>query len=154
MRPRPFWGQAADVTIRPFFMYNKVAGTPNGVDNVTKLKGGLDLVYSFMPTMAAGLRVDTVNPNMDNSQQSFYVISPRLVFRSEFVTHEAVVLQYSYYKYGSAYTDPSMSAGVPNGDPGVMPWPYGQYGTWSIGSAGLNTQPDKHVITLYANMWW
>jgi len=157
MRPRPFWGQAADVTIRPFFMYNKVTGTPNaGEDNVTKFKGGVDLVYSFMPTMAAGLRVDTVNPNMDNSQETFYVISPRLVFRSEFVTHEAVVLQYSYYKYGAAYTDPVTSAGTAGSttDPGVMPWPYGQYGTWSIGAAGLNTQPDKHVITLYANMWW
>jgi hypothetical protein len=38
MRPRPFWGQAADFTIRPFFMYNKVAGTLHGVDNMTKLK--------------------------------------------------------------------------------------------------------------------
>ena len=159
MRPRPFWGQATDITIRPFFMFNKVTGTrtiDGQNDNVTKFKGGLDVVYSFMPMMAAGLRLDTVNPNMDNSEQTFYVFSPRLVFRSEFVTHEAIVLQYSYYKYGAAYTDPTKSAGTPSPatDPGVMPWPYGQYGTWSIGSAGLNTVPDNHVITLYANMWW
>jgi hypothetical protein len=58
-----------------------------------------------MPMMAAGLRVDTVNPNMANStEQSFYVFSPRLIFRSEFVTHEAIVLQYSYYKYGARNT--------------------------------------------------
>jgi hypothetical protein len=154
MRPRPFWGQAADITIRPFFMYNKVVGTPGGVDDVTKFKGGLDVLYSFMPMMAAGLRVDTVNPNMDNSEQTFYVFSPRLVFRSEFVTHEAVVLQYSYYKYGAEYTDPSKSAGNTSNPAGIMPWPYGQYGTWSIGSAGLNTVPDKHVVTLWAQMWW
>jgi hypothetical protein len=147
MRPRPFWGQAVDVTIRPYFMYNKVVGTPGGADDVTKFKGGLDLLYSFMPMMAAGLRLDSVNPNMDNSEQTFYVVSPRLVFRSEFVTHEAVVLQYSFYKYGAAYTDPAKSAAV-------MPWPYGQYGTWSIGSAGLNMQPDKHVLSLWAQMWW
>jgi len=147
MRPRPFWGQAADVTIRPFFMYNKVVGTPGGTDNVTKFKGGLDVVYSFMPMMAAGLRVDSVNPNMADSTNTFYVFSPRLIFRSEFVTHESVVLQYSYYKYGTAYTDPAKSAGV-------MPWPYGQYGTLEIGAPGLNTQPDKHVVMLYANMWW
>jgi hypothetical protein len=156
MRPRPFWGQATDITIRPFFMFNKVTGTPSGEDNVAKFKGGLDVVYSFMPMMAAGLRVDTVNPNMANSEQTFYVISPRLVFRSEFVTHEAVVLQYSYYGYGAAYTDPVKSAGT-NGsttDPGVMPWPYGQYGTWNIGSGGLNTVPDKHVVSLWAQMWW
>jgi hypothetical protein len=154
MRPRPFWGQAADVTIRPFFMFNKVQGTPGGVDNVTKFKGGLDVVYSFLPMMAAGLRLDTVNPNMDNSEQTFYVFSPRLMFRSEFVTHEAVVLQYSYYGYGAAYTDPSKSAGNTANPSGVMPWPYGQYGTYSIGQSGLNTVPDKHVVMLYASMWW
>jgi hypothetical protein len=156
MRPRPFWGQTADITIRPFFMFNKVTGTPSGEDNVTKFKGGVDVLYSFMPMMAAGLRVDSVNPNMANSQQSFYVFSPRLMFRSEFVTHEAVVLQYSYYKYGASYTDPVKSAGTAGSttDPGVMPWPYGQYGTWSIGSAGLNTVPDNHVVSLWAQMWW
>lgn len=154
MRPRPFWGQTADITIRPFLMFNKVTGTPNGIDNVTKFKGGLDVLYSFMPMMAAGLRLDTVNPNMDNSEQTFYVFSPRLIFRSEFVTHEAIVLQYSYYKYGDAYLDPTKSAGNGSANPGVMPWPYGQYGTWSIGSTGLNTQPDKHVVSLWAQMWW
>jgi hypothetical protein len=91
---------------------------------------------------------------MANSQQSFYVFSPRLMFRSEFVTHEAVVLQYSYYKYGAEYTDPSKSAGSTANPSGVMPWPYGQYGTWSIGSAGLNTVPDNHVVSLWAQMWW
>jgi hypothetical protein len=147
MRPRPFWGQATDVTIRPFFMYNKVGGTSNGINNVSKFKGGLDLVYSFLPVMAAGLRLDAVEPNLDDSHQNFYVISPRLIFRSEFVTHEAIVLQYSYYKYGSEYTNPATSAAL-------MPWPFGPFGTWNIGSAGLDMQPDKHVLTLYANMWW
>jgi hypothetical protein len=147
MRPRPFWGQAADITIRPFFMFNKVSGTNGGLNDVKKLKYGLDGVYSFAPMMAVGLRLDSVNPNMDDSTQSFYVFSPRLIFRSEFVTHEAVVLQYSYYAYGSSYTDPSKS-----GD--LMPWPFGTYGTNNISASGYNMQPDKHVVTLYANMWW
>jgi hypothetical protein len=158
MRPRPFWGQTADITIRPFFMFNKVTGATDGVDNMTKFKGGFDVLYSFIPMMSAGLRFDAVNPNMSNSDQTFYVFSPRLVFRSEFVTHEAIVLQYSYYGYGSAYTDPSRSAGTSLTDPGVMPWPYGKYGTWSIGNSkdtpGLNTVPDKHVVSLWAQMWW
>ena len=60
------------------------------------------------------------------------------------------MLQYSYYRYGGAYTDPSKSSAV-------MPWPYGTYGTLNIGDEahnGLNMQPDSHVLTLYANMWW
>jgi len=145
MRPRPFWGQAADLTIRPFFMFNKVTGTTGGASNVNKLKGGVDTIYSFMPKMSAGLRVDVVNPNMSDSAQTFLVFSPKLIFRSEFVTHEMVVLQYSYYRYGDAYTDPSRSDGV-------MPWPFGQFGTLSTAKLGM--KPDQHVVMLYASMWW
>jgi len=145
MRPRPFWGQAADLTIRPFFMFNKVTGTTGGTQDVTKLKYGLDTIYSFMPMMAVGLRFDRVNPNMSDGTQTFTVFSPKLIFRSEFVTHEMIVLQYSYYHYGSAYTDPSKSDGV-------MPWPFGQFAT--VSTAKLGMQPDQHVVTLYANMWW
>lgn len=153
MRPRPFWGQAADLTIRPFFMFNKVVGTTNGKYDMSKFKWGLDTIYSFMPMMAVGLRFDDVNPNMSDSTQTFVIISPKLIFRSEFVTHEQIVLQYSYYHYGSSYTDPNKSGGV-------MPWPYGQYGTWNIDNGydssgqGLNMKPDQHVIMLYASMWW
>jgi len=147
MRPRPFWGQAADITIRPFFMYNKVSGTTGGTSDVSKLKGGLDALYSFMPMMGFGLRGDVVQPNLSDSTQSFFIIAPRLLFRSEFVTHEQIVLQYSYYKYNSAYTDPARSESV-------MPWPFGQYGTYDIAKYGGGNPPDKHVIMLYANMWW
>ena len=145
MRPRPFWGQAADLTIRPFGMYNIVTGTTGGAENVKKLKWGVDTIYSFMPMMAAGLRFDWVNQDMNDSTKSFVVFSPKLIFRSEFVTHEQIVLQYSYYNYGSSYTDSSKSDSV-------MPWPFGQYGTLSTGK--LDMKPDHHVITLYANMWW
>jgi hypothetical protein len=151
MRPRPFWGQAADLTIRPFFMFNKVTGTTvvtgraGDTTKVNKLKYGVDTIYSFMPMVAAGLRVDVVNPNMDDSAQTFMVFSPKLIFRSEFVTHEMIVLQYSYYHYGDAYTDPSRSDAV-------MPWPFGQYGTLSTAKLGM--KPDQHVVTLYASMWW
>ncbi len=145
MRPRPFWGQAADLTFRPYFMFNKVTGTTGGATDVNKLKYGLDAIYSFMPMLAAGLRFDSVNPNMDDSNQTFLVWSPKLIFRSEFVTHEMIVLQYSYYHYGDAYTNTSTSDSV-------MPWPFGQYGTLS--TAKLNMKPDQHVVTLYASMWW
>jgi hypothetical protein len=147
MRPRPFWGQSADVTIRPFFMFNKVVGTTGGREDVSKLKWGLDGIYSFMPMMAAGLRFDAVNPKMSDKDSTFYIISPKLIFRSEFVTHEMIVLQYSYYHYGAAYTDTSRSGAV-------MPWPFCQGGTLNIGKSGLNMQPDQHVVTLYASMWW
>jgi hypothetical protein len=148
MRPRPFWGQATDVTIRPYAMFNKVTGTTDGAANVSKLKGGLDVVYSFMPMMAVGLRGDIVQPNMDNKNQSFYVLSPKAIFRSEFVTHEMIVLQVSKYFYGSEYKDPATS-------PLIMPWPYGQFGTFNTAHYGENgSPPDSWVVTLAASMWW
>jgi hypothetical protein len=147
MRPRPFWGQAADLTIRPFGMFNKVTGTTGGAYDVSKLKYGLDTIYSFMPMMAVGLRLDAVNQDMKDNTMSFYVFSPKLIFRSEFVTHEQIVLQYSYYAYGSAYTDATKTDKS-------MPWPYGEYGTLAINNTALNMKPDRHVITLYASMWW
>jgi hypothetical protein len=145
LRPRPFWGQSADLTIRPFFMFNKVTGTTGGTRDLSKLKYGLDTIYSFMPMVAVGLRFDMVNPNLSDTTQTFMALSPKLIFRSEFVTHEAIVLQYSYYHYGSAYTDPSKSDDV-------MPWPFGQFATLS--TAKLAMKPDQHVVTLYASMWW
>jgi hypothetical protein len=69
------------------------------------------------------------------------------MLRSEFVTHESIVLQYSYYKYGSEYLDPKTVTPL-------MPWPFGTYGTLNIGESGLNMRPDKHVVMLYASMWW
>jgi len=69
--------------------------------------------------MSAGIRYDWVQPNMDDSTHSFMVFSPRLVFRTAFVTHEQIMLQYQYYTYGDWYNNnPSIS----------LPYPYGQVG--------------------------
>jgi len=83
-----------------------------------------------------------------------------MIFRTDFVTHEMIVLQYSYYMYGASYTDYT-GAGTVAGSPAerVMPWPYGQYGTLNTsllsGTNGTKgTPPDAHVISLWASMWW
>jgi hypothetical protein len=61
-----------------------------------------------------------------------------------------IVLQGSFYNYGSSYHDP-------NKVEAIMPWPYGRYGTLDIAALrapGSNPQPDKFVISLAASMWW
>jgi len=162
MRPRPFWGQGPDITIRPYLMFNKVTDTQNGDANVNKLKGGLEGIWNFIPMMGAGLRGDVVQPNLDDNTQSFYIATLKLIFRSEFVTHEMIVLQGSYYLYGDGYSnraiqdyDTPKENLNPSTTPLLMPWPFGQYGTWNTARYGANgTPPDKYVITLYASMWW
>jgi hypothetical protein len=159
MRPRPFWGQGADVTITVFGMLNRISGTnsnggdgqtiprptPDGNVNMTKLKYGLEPIWSFSPMMAVGFRADVVNPRMSDSGQSFQVISPKIIFRSEFVTHEMIVLQGSWYHYGSSYSDPDKVEAI-------MPWPFGSKGTLDVKK--LNGTPDKYAISLAASMWW
>ena len=158
MRPRPFWGQSPDFTARVFGMYNRVSNTTaqgagsayilGGNANMSKLKYGTELTYSFSSMVAAALRADIVSPNRSDSSQTFKVITPKLIFRSEFVTHEMIVLQFSYYDYGSAYTDKLRSEAV-------LPWPYGTFGTVNSAKYGTSSSLiDKYVVTLYANMWW
>jgi hypothetical protein len=146
-RPTPFYGQGADLLVTPFLMCNRITGTTRGEFDMTKLKGGLDALYSFSPHVAAGGRYDLVKPNLSDASQTFQVLSARLVFRSQFVASEMITLQYSYYGYGSAYSDPARTESV-------MPWPYGQYGNLNIAKYGNGSPPDRHVINLAAFMAW
>jgi hypothetical protein len=50
--------------------------------------------------LGIGARYDSVRPNLDDAEQSFSVVSPRVVLRSNFVSHEQVLLSYSHYFYG------------------------------------------------------
>jgi hypothetical protein len=143
MTQKPFWGDGADVSFKVFSIYTKIGGLDSrSVDNVkeylgtSKLKWGFDVNYSPMPVMAMALRYDNVNPDMNNGARSFMVFSPRLVFRTEFVTHEQVIIQYQYYKNNSGVLLPHPFNG--NYDP--APWG--------------NSKPDKHAITIAASMWW
>jgi hypothetical protein len=148
MRPRPFWGQATDLNVTGFFMFNKITGTTAEDAKHNKLKLGADVIYSWLPMLAVGVRGDLVQPNMSDSHQSFGILSPKLIFRSEFVTHEMITLQYSRYFYGAAYTNSATS-------PFVMPWPYGADGTYQTSKFGPNgSSPDANVVTLSATMWW
>jgi hypothetical protein len=155
MRPRPFYGQGPDLTVTVFGMYNRITNTgplayidtiPPGGADMSKLKYGTDIIYSPWAKLAVGIRMDAVHPNRKDPTQNFEVLSPKLILRSQFLTHETVVLQYSHYFYGSAYTDPVMQEYV-------MPWPYGKYGTLNLTKYNMNP-PDRDVISLYATMWW
>jgi hypothetical protein len=149
MTQKPFWGDGADVSFKVFSIYTKVSGYTKEADpendvtdtvaaymGTSKLKWGTDLVYSFLPTMGVACRYDNVQPDMNNGTRSFMVFSPRLIFRTEFVTHEQVVVQYQYYKNNSAVQLPH-----PFND-NFDPAPWGQ------------SKPDKHTITIAASMWW
>jgi len=117
-----------------------------------KLKFGLDAVYTPLSWLGYGVRFDHVRPDMDNAysrvqmmgivdsagntltnpggdETNFSVLSGRLVFRSEFVTHETITLRYARYFLGkAAYPSEYRFQWVP--------------------------QADANAVELSAAMWW
>jgi hypothetical protein len=59
------------------------------------------MTYLPLEWFGVGFRGDVVRPNLDDADQSFSVFSPRLIFRTAFVTHEQIMIQYSRYFTGS-----------------------------------------------------
>ncbi len=147
-----FWGDGTNVRLSLFGMYTMVSSSDTsgnqvtaiapyyrGVgDGVNKLKFGADLLYSALPWIGGGVRFDYVSPSQRTSDYNFQVISPRIILRSHFVTHEELTLQYSHYFYASeANTLLHVTNVSSNRDYGSLLFP-----------------PDSNVFGMKATMWW
>jgi hypothetical protein len=156
--PQEFWGIGPDLTLIAFGMYANADGDcdqyfrgadpdpaagemleppacadGNNTENDTEaLKYGIEGIYSFSKHVIATLRLDRVNPDLDDDEQSFVAITPRVIFRSDWQTRETVGIQYSGFLFGD---------GVPiNGDTRLV---------------NTNSQnPDRHMFALFATMYW
>jgi hypothetical protein len=136
--PQAFWGDGVDIIGTVFGMYNHVDPLAMGY-KMNKLKFGTEWTYTPLSWLGLGARFDVVEPNTDDSKQSFSVISPRIIFRTAFVTHEQVMLQYSRYFYGSGYAQPGSIGGM---------FPYNN----QPGGAGLGV--DKNAAQIAAIIWF
>jgi hypothetical protein len=143
--PQAFWGDGPDLIGTVFGMYNKVNAPMNPTFSLSKLKFGTEWTYVPLPWLGLGGRYDVVEPNLDNSTESFSVISPRIIFRTAFVTHEQVMIQYSRYFYGSGY-------GAGDGPmPGFMSGSQYPYNS-QLGAANLGV--DKNAAQIAAIIWF
>jgi hypothetical protein len=133
-------GPGPDLVISPFFLMTSVSSDDKAVDDdeqstydgVTKFKYGTELTYSWLSWLAGSLRYDRVLPNMDDSDQTFAAISPRLIFSSDWASQDQVVLQYTRWFSGS---QSAVYSGYPaEKDPTIV--------------------PDEQSIMLSASMWW
>jgi hypothetical protein len=116
--PAAFWGDGPDLTATVFGMFcavnspsaMAVGGMANPMWDMStkKLKLGADVMYTPLPWFGIGGRFDNVQPDLDakiaggGSTLNFSVFSPRMVFRTAFVTHEAVTVMYQHYFLGTA----------------------------------------------------
>jgi hypothetical protein len=155
-----FWGDGMDFKALVYAMYNQVSSEydPNydayalseaqalgyaaprdNYSEHTKLKFGTDLTFSVFPAMAMALRFDRVQPNNNLPNQSFSILSPRLEFRSRWVTRESIHLQYSRYFYDQRECTPLHTAYDP-ADPQGGP-------AFAQGRAGVPTVWTGYPVT-------
>jgi hypothetical protein len=121
--PQAFWGDGPDLIVALFGMWNHVRAPINpNFDGVNKLKYGSELTYIPLSWLGLGFRFDHVSPNSKDTTEDFAVFSPRVIFRTAFVTHEQILFQYSRYFYGDGLRGGMFPY---NGQPGSLSIPVG-----------------------------
>jgi hypothetical protein len=143
--PQAFWGDGVDLIGTIFGMYNKVNAPMNPTYSLSKLKYGTEWTYTPLPWLGVGGRYDIVQPNRDISGESFSVFSPRIIFRTAFVTHEQIMIQYSRYFYGDLY---KAGSGPMPGFMSGSQFPYNA----QPGAANLGV--DKNAAQVAAIIWF
>jgi hypothetical protein len=94
----PF-GEGQDLTTKFYAMWNKIKSDDPLNDGITKTKFGTDWIFDVFPVMAVATRFDYLLPNSRIPNQNFGIVSPRVILRSAFVTHEQIAIQYSRFLY-------------------------------------------------------
>jgi hypothetical protein len=127
--PVPFSAEGPDLTINAGFEIAKTWSDFKAFDGRVRHKYGADLLYTFLPFMGVGLRVDRVVPNSNDSEETFHVLASRLVFKTNWTSRETITLLYAKWFYGS-HTHPEGSL--------VMP----------------GDRLDDQLFALNAQIWW
>jgi hypothetical protein len=130
--PVPFNLDGPDFLVSLFGARVHVQSEDPDYDGITKYKVGLEGAYSLLSWLAASVRWDRVAPNIDNDRYSFSVVSPRLIFRSDWTSTDQLVLQYSHWFNGSLTT---VRTGYPPEE-------------------DVTVIPDEDMVSLSASMWW
>jgi hypothetical protein len=155
-----YWGDGPDLAASFFLMNNFVTSDDPDMDGVKKLKYGFDVLGTPIKWFGLGFRMDRVQPNSNIPEQSFSIFSPRLVFRSAFLTHEEVTVQYSRYLYNqrtcstAVGADPTLCVQPPPAP--VLPNGFGApVVSLDPNQRGApNTVPDLNTLKIQATMWW
>ena len=130
--PQDFDGKSRDVILSAFGIYSHVSSADAQYNGDHKIKFGGEGTYTLLSWLAASARIDHVRPTSNIAGREVSILSPRLIFRSNWQSRNQVVLQYSRFIYGS---NPLVRSGYPAVDDPTL-------------------KPDKDMISLSASMWW
>ena len=78
----------------------ELSGQTINFDGVNKLKLGTEITYNFVEWAGLSARYDYVAPDLANGQRSFHVISPKILFRTNWLAHEQINFRYTRWIYG------------------------------------------------------
>jgi hypothetical protein len=127
--PEAFWGDGPDLINSVFADVVKVKSEDPNFDGKVIYKFGTEATYRMLPWFAASCRFDHVAPNSKDTKETFDVLSPKLIFRSNWNSHEQVVLSYTRWFYGEKTH-------------GEAPNDY------------LPSELDNQMLALNFGMWW
>lgn len=153
-----WWGNGRDLYLKVYGMLNKVQSDDPDVDGNLRVKYGADLNFFAMSWLSVALRYDRLQPNSKIAEQSFSIVSPRLEFRSEFLSHERISLQYSRYLYNQRECSADAPLRCVQGPPApVLPDGIGST-TGNQEVSGNRGAPqsilDENVFNITASIWW
>jgi hypothetical protein len=146
-----------DVKLALFLLYSAVSETdPSSVNLLTgrptagsqKLKYGADLVATVAPWLALGARADYVQPDSHDAREAFAIVSPKVIVRTRFVTHEEITLQYSHYWNGADALPQQWLAVV--GPRNIATAAAPMY----TNTASTPYPSDENVFGIKATLWW
>ncbi len=153
-----FYGEGQDIYLKLYGMYNMVKSDDPDMDGRKKLKYGADVAFSALPWFVVAGRYDRVQPNDEVPEQSFGIFSPRVTFRSTWVTREEITLQYSRYLYNQRTCDDPAQPTKCVQPAAAGPTPDGFGATWEASGTDKRgapeQRPDVNVVQLSASMWW
>jgi hypothetical protein len=98
--PVPFPGDGPDIVINTGFHIATTTTDYEPFDGRVRHKYGIDALYTFLPYLGLGCRVDRVVPDSKDSGKTFHVLAPRLQFKSNWTSHETITLRYAKWFYG------------------------------------------------------
>ena len=98
--PEPFSGQAPDIVITTGATFGRTTSTEREYDKRVRHKYGVDALYTVLPWLGFGLRLDRVVPTSKNDRQTFHVVAPRILFKTDWGSRENITLGYVKWFFG------------------------------------------------------
>jgi hypothetical protein len=144
--PAPFSSDGPDIAVNLGFVLAYALTDPTAPSGTTdpaaynvdqdtfnrrlRYKFAAEAVYSMTYWFSFAVRADRVAPTSKDAGETFYVVAPRAIFKTNWMTHEQIVLIYGHWFYGPR-THPEASSLLPT-------------------DIGL----DSNLVALNVNMWW